>query len=200
MKHGKLTNIMSRQVILSLVTSLFLSACGSSDKENTVAVTEKNKSIVLSANGVGPINATSSFNMHQMTLAFSDFNVVEEVGYQSGLPYPVIRISEGVKTLLVINPDESQQNIFSIIIEDNLITNSLGHRLGTAYNEVYTYGQTEDCQLGSLDMAGKVLCYAPKVPNILYVFNGKASSAITAIPAADVLQGWALESIIWRPK
>jgi len=135
-----------------------------------------------------------------MTLAFSDYNVVEEVGYQFGSPYPVIRISKGIKTLLVINPDATQKNIFSIIIEDNLIKNSLGHRLGTPYNEVYPYGQTEDCQMGLQDMAGKVLCYAPKAPNILYVFNGKTNSVSSVIPPIDELQNWALESIIWRPK
>lgn len=190
----------SQLLISILLFPLILAACGSNEGNNKNPAKEEDKSIVLSPNGIGPINATSSFNMHQMTLAFSDYNVVEEVGYQSGSPYPVIRISEGVKTLLVINPDASQKNIFSIIIEDNLIKNSLGHHLGTPYNEVYAYGQTEDCQMGLQDMAGKVLCYAPKVPNILYVFNGKTSSVNSVVPPTDELQSWALESIIWRPK
>jgi hypothetical protein len=178
-----------------------LNGCGGDDdKKIKLVKAEENKTIVLSANGVGPINATTSFNMHQMTLAFSDYNVVEELNYQSGSPYPIIRISEGVKTIMTIIPDGSQQNIFSIIVEDNLITNSLGHRLGTNYSEVYTYGQNEECQAGANDMAGKVICYAPKTPNILYVFNGKADNKTGTVPAADVLQGWGLESIIWRPK
>lgn len=178
-----------------------LFSCGSDDpKDSTDILHKKDQTIVLSPNGVGPINATSSFNMHQMTLAFNNFNVVEEVGYEAGTPYPVIRVSEGVKTLLIINPDESQQNIFSVIIEDNLIKNSLGHHLGMPFNKIYAYGQTEDCQLGTQDMSGKVLCYAPKVPNILYVFNGKTNVTNNKIPPSDVLQGWALETIIWRPK
>ena len=198
LKQGRLSNLISCLTILGLIS--FLSACGGNDKTEETKQADKSTSIVLSANGVGPINADSSFNMHQMTLAFSDYNVIEEVNYQQGSPYPVIRVSEGVKTLMVINPDSSHKNIFSIIIEDSLIKNSLGHRLGTSYSEIYAYGQTEECQLGAQDMAGKVLCYAPKVPNILYVFNGKKSSNITKIPAADVLQSWALESIIWRPR
>jgi len=189
------------QLLISLFfIPLILGACGSTESNTLDPAREEDKSIVLSPNGIGPINVNSSFNMHQMTLAFSDYNVVEEVGYQSGSPYPVIRISKGIKTLLVINPDATQKNIFSIIIEDNLIKNSLGHRLGTPYNEVYPYGQTEDCQMGLQDMAGKVLCYAPKAPNILYVFNGKTNSVSSVIPPIDELQNWALESIIWRPK
>jgi len=187
--------------IISIFTLLTLSGCGGDDdKKMKMAKAEEDKTIVLSANGVGPINATTSFNMHQMTLAFSDYNVVEELNYHSGTPYPVIRISEGVKTMMTIIPDGSQKNIFSIIIEDNLVINSLGHHLGTNYSEIYTYGQKEECQAGADDMAGKVICYAPKSPNILYVFNGLPPGKIGGIPAADVLQGWGLEKIIWRPK
>jgi len=94
----------------------------------------------------------------------------------------------------------TRQRIFSVIVEDNLIKNGLGHPLGTLYNAIYTYGQDEKCQLGAEDMSGKVLCYAPQYPNILYVFNANTTEIVSAIPPADVLQGWALESIIWRPK
>ena len=199
LKHGWLNSNFSYK--FGILTVMFLlSACGSKDNSEQEAKDEKvDKSIVLSADGIGPISASTSFNMHQMTLAFSDYNVVEEMNFQSGSPYPVIRISDGVKTMLVINPDASQQNIFSVMVEDNLIKNSLGHHLGSTYSDVYSYGQSEECQPGSEDLAGKVLCYAPKTPNVLYVFAGKKQGK-TAMPPADVLQGWGLESIIWRPK
>ena len=143
-KHGTLLTNFSRNIsligIIGLFTLLSLSGCGGKDdKKMKMAKAEEDKTIVLSESGVGPINATTSFNMHQMTVAFSDFNVVEELNYHSGSPYPVIRISEGVKTIMTIIPDGSQKNIFSIIIEDNLIVNSLEHHLGTSYSEVYTY-------------------------------------------------------------
>jgi len=196
--NNKFTITPFLPMVLIIAISTLLSACGG--KEDKKAENQEDKSIILSENGIGPINATSSFNMHQVTLAFSDYNVIEEVNYQSGHPFPVIRVSEGVKSMMTIIPDASQQNIYSIIVEDNLIANSLGHHLGTSYSDVYAYGQNEECQLGSQDMAGKVLCYAPKTPNILYVFNDQKATTNTSIPPADVLQGWALESIIWRPK
>ena len=195
---------MRRSIPLALISlfvliSFALSACqGSDTKQLDSPVAKEDKSIILSENGVGPINGTSSFNMHQMTLAFNDFNVIEEVNFHQGSPYPVIRVSDGVKTLLIINPDASRQNIFSIIIEDNLVKNSLGHRLGTPYADIYTEGKKTECQLGAEDMSGKMICYAPEHANILYVFNGKSNNG--KAPTADVLQGWALESIIWRPK
>ena len=195
--HGKSVLLIAA---VSIILSITISACNS-DKSEEAETKQVENSIVLSVDGIGPINATTSFNMHQMTLAFSDYSVVEEVNYLQGKPFPAIRVSEGVKTIMNIIPDASHKNIYSVIIEDNVINNSLGHHLGTAYNEVYPYGQNEQCQIGSADMSGKVLCYAPKTPNILYVFNGKwENSSQGTMPPADILQGWALESIIWRPK
>ncbi|MEH6456805.1 MAG: DUF1131 family protein [Cocleimonas sp.] len=187
--------------IVSLLT-LVLSSCDS-DKNDVATKTEppQDTSIILSQDGIGPINATTSFNMHQMTVAFSEYSVVEEVKYNEGQSLPAIRISEGVNTIMNIIPDASQQGIYSVIIEDNIIKNSLGHPLGTLYNEIYSYGQNEQCQPGVQDLAGKMLCYAPKYPNILYVFNGVWQNVtVGKAPPADILQGWALESIIWRPK
>lgn len=185
-------------VLISLVLPLLLAACGGNDKnKKKIVVKEEDKSIVLSPSGVGPINATTTFNMHQMTIAFSDFSVIEEVNYHLGSPYPVIRISDGAKTLMVINPDHSHKSIFSILIEDNLIVNSLGHRLGTNYSDIYASKTKAECQLGSADNTGKMVCYAPNYANILYIFNGKGKS--DKAPSVGALNSWGLESIIWRP-
>ncbi len=191
-------NFILKALTISFVT-LALSACDNekSDSKKTSS-NELNKVIVMSADSIGTINADSVFNMHDVTVAFPEYSVVEELNYHLGSPYPIIRVSKGVKTLMTINPDKSQKKIYSVIIEDNLIKNDLGHPLGTDYSKIYTYGQNEECQLGTEDMAAKVVCYAPKTPNILYVFNGKGGG--NTMPKADVLQGWSLESIIWRPK
>ena len=195
LKSGRIKFVL----ISVLLLPFLLSSCGGNEKnKKEIAVKEEDKSIILSPSGVGPINATSSFNMHQMTVAFNDFSVIEEVNYHLGSPYPVIRVSDGAKTLMVINPDQSHKNIFSIIIEDNLIVNSLGHRLGSNYSDVYVKGMKGECQLGSADLSGKMICYAPNYANILYIFNGKGKS--DKAPTADVLKNWGLESIIWRPQ
>ncbi len=190
-----------KTLCFSVFLIAFLAGCDKEPEEKKAEQKPVTESIVLTEDGIGPINATTSFNMHQMTLAFSQYSVVEEVNYQDGKPFPAIRISEGVKTIMNIIPDAAHKNIFSVIVEDNVIQNNLGHHLGTPYNQIYTYGQTQPCQMGNADMTGKVLCYAPGAPNILYVFNGTRSGEDSnKMPAADILQGWGLESIIWRPK
>ena len=179
---------------------LGLTACSNDDNEKKKVTTEEKDTIVLSADGIGSLNASSSFNMHQVTLAFGKYNVVEELNYHTGTPYPVIRVADGVKTIMTIIPDSAQKNIYSVIVEDNIISNSLGHHLGTPYKTVYAE-KAEQCQAGSEDMSGKALCYAPKTPNIIYIFNGKSGSSVEGkLPSNEDLQDWVLESIIWRPK
>ncbi len=187
-------------IVLLLTTALLLTACSNDDDDKTKKVETASSDLVLSADGVGPLNAGTTFNMHQLTVAFSDYSVEEMVNFQSGAPYPVVRVSKGGNTILTINPDDSRQNIFSVVIEDNTVSNSLGHPLGSSYSDIYAYGQTEKCQPGSQEMAGKVLCYAPKAPNILYVFNGKWDGGDNKMPPKEILQDWILESIVWRPK
>ncbi len=198
LKQTKITRIFATALLLA--TALFVTACSNDDDDKTAKVEAANADIVLSADGVGPLNASTTFNMHQMTVAFSDYSVEEMINFQSGAPYPVVRVSKGGNTILTINPDDSRQNIYSVIIEDNTVNNSLGHPLGSSYSDIYAYGQTEKCQPGSQDMAGKVLCYAPKAPNILYVFNGKWNGPDNKMPPKEILQDWVLESIVWRPK
>ena len=197
-KRTRITHTLAMTFMLT--TALFLTACSNDDDDKTKKVEAASSDLVLSADGVGPLNAGTTFNMHQMTVAFSDYSVEEMVNFQSGAPYPVVRVSKGGNTILTINPDDSRQNIFSVIVEDNTVSNSLGHSLGTSYSNIYAYGQTEKCQPGSQDMAGKVLCYAPKAPNILYVFNGKWDGGDNKMPPKEILQDWILESIVWRPK
>ena len=186
--------------VLSFLLVFGLSACSENNDDKKEVSTKQESKIMLSADGIGTLNADSSFNMHQVTLAFGQYNVVEELNYHTGTPYPVIRVADGVKNLMTIIPDASQQNIYSVIVEDNLITNSLGHHLGTPYKTVYAE-KIEQCQAGTEDMLGKALCYAPKTPNIIYVFHGKSGNTIDGkLPSTEDLQEWSLESIIWRPK
>ena len=55
------------------------------------------------------------------------------------------------------------------------------------------------CAAASEELTGKVLCYAPRVGNILYLFSGKWSGPTNAIPPQEVLGDWKIEAIIWKP-
>ena len=194
------------KAILLCLSFILLGACSNdSDDANgqskPVAVSNNSSSeaIVLSTNGIGPINNNTSFNIHDITQLFNELNVSQQTSFQEGDSYPVIRVAKGAKTLMTINPTADLNGIYSVVVEDNLIQNHLGHRLSTKFSNIYNYGQVEKCQAGQEELSGKTICYAPKARNILYIFKGRWSGPNNEIPPEDVLASWTLNSIIWKP-
>lgn len=174
-------------------------SCNSNDQSEARSPEADDNRIMLSVDGVGPINTSTPFNMHQVTIAFQDYSVTEYTQFTKDNSSLVIRVSENGKPLLLINPDSSHEKIFSIFIQSNKIGNSLGHEIGSIYNTIYTYEETEPCIAGTEEFTGKVLCLAPKTRNILYVFSGIWDGPKNEAPPTAILAEWKLVSIIWKP-
>lgn len=181
------------------ITSPSVSAQTSSDQ--TLTTNANNSShLIVSDQGIGPINSKTPFNIRDIGLVFPDYSIVEQLTFQEGESYPIISISKGAKTLMTLNPTMDLKSIYSVIIEDNLITNSLNHRLGTIFGDIYTKNQDDlKCQAGVEEMSGKVLCIPPNSSNLLYLFMGKWDGPDAEVPPSNILSGWTLESIIWKP-
>lgn len=186
--------------VLSMMVVSCLSACGGDQDTSTADAGQETPLFTLSADGVGPLNSDTPFNLVQVGSAFQDYNVAQETHMEEGGKYPVITVKQHVRDLLSINSDYKQEHIFSIIVHDNLVGNELGHRLGDKFNEIYTYGKTEECAPGLEEWSGKVMCYAPKTTNILYLFENEAYTGPDGeVPAPDVMADWQLASIVWKP-
>lgn len=182
---------------LVLCMMVGLSACGDgSSTDSQVAI----KPIeMLSLDGVGPINAQTPFNLHDLTVAFPNLSVEQRQMFAEGQEYPVIEVSKDAKPLLVLNPDAKHDKIYSVLVKSNLIGNKLGHSIGMTFADIYAYGQTEECAPGAEELSGKVLCYAPKTGNILYLFSGVWNGPGGQVPPKDVLANWTLEGMVWKP-
>ncbi|PWQ99803.1 DUF1131 family protein [Leucothrix pacifica] len=200
----KLQRWLGAAIIVSL-----LSGCGDeitsssanaqTNNDNATSTTNKNR-LTISNKGVGPINSTTRFNIHDITVAFPNYSVVQQLIFQEGESYPVISVSKGAKRLMTLNPTTDLNSIYSVVVEDNLISNSLNHRLGTIFSDIFTdITNNYTCQAGVEEMSGKVLCLPPQASNMLYLFTGKWSGPDGKTPPPDILRGWALESIIWKP-
>lgn len=189
----------------ALLTILMLSGCGEeiTTVKDTNLIREANASeknrLLVSTEGVGPINRSTPFNISTITRAFPNYNVVEQLNFQEGESYPEISVSKGPKRLLTINPGLDLKSIYSIVVEDNLIENALMHRLGTMFTDIYTGNIAYNCQPGTEEMSGKVLCMTPKASNMLYLFVGQWDGADNKMPPSTILYNWALEAIIWKP-
>jgi len=188
-----------------LLATLILSGCSEeiTTAQDSNIIKEANAGdsnrLSVSSKGVGPINASTPFNIHKITMAFPDYSVVEQLNFQEGESYPEISVSKGTKRLMSINPTLDLKSIYSIVIEDNLVHNALKHRLGTLFTDTYTGTMAYNCQPGVENMSGKVLCMPPSGSNMLYLFAGKWDGPDNKLPPSNVLYNWALDAIIWKP-
>jgi hypothetical protein len=184
---------------------VLISACSNENETNNPQqITQTldaipSDTILLSAKNIGPINAQTPFNIHHFTISFQGFNVSQQTSFQEGEAYPVIRIAQGAKNLMTVNPTADQTGIYSVVIEDNLVRNQLGHRLSTQFSHIYTDDNVEKCLAGREELSGKTICYAPNARNVLYIFSGRWNGPDGEIPPQDVLSTWTLDSIIWKP-
>ena len=186
---------------LAIVALLASSLTACSSREDVQASTVENVPaplFMLSADGVGPLNAETPFNLVRIGDAFQEFNVIQETPVNGDDSGPVITVNQQVKPLLTINPDFPQKHIFSVIVHDNLVGNKLGHVIGAKFSEVYTPETLEQCAPGVDDWAGKVMCYAPKNTNILYLFSGTEPKVTDKTPTPAEMKDWVLAEMVWK--
>lgn len=186
---------------LAIVALLASSLTACSSREDVQASTVENVPtplFMLSADGVGPLNAETPFNLVRIGDAFQEFNVIQETPINGHESSPVITVNQQVRPLLTINPDFQQKNIFSVIVHDNLVGNKLGHTIGAKFSEVYTPETLEQCAPGVDDWAGKVMCYAPKNTNILYLFSGAEPKVTDQAPTPAEMKDWVLAEMVWK--
>jgi hypothetical protein len=194
---GMRTLFKHTSVWLLVPVAFALSACN--EQKSSTTPVKYAPIATLSANGIGPINSTTPFNLHELTQVFQGYNVAQHINFADGNQYPVIEVSQGIKRLITINPDLKQDKVFSVMVQDNLIQNGLGHPIGTKFSDVYAKPDLENCAPGMEDMEGKVLCYAPQANNVLYLFTGIWNGPNNSLPPLTVLKDWQLASIIWKP-
>ncbi|MEZ5536370.1 MAG: DUF1131 family protein [Thiolinea sp.] len=187
-------------ILLNMLVISFVAACGTEQDNGGQEAEREEPLFMLSADGVGPLNAETPFNLVQIGDAFQNYNVAQETHLEEGGQYPMITVRQHIRLLLSINPDYQQQGIFSVIVHDNLVGNELGHRLGDRFNEIYAYGKTEECAPGLEEWAGRVMCYAPQTKNILYLFKNEAGQGKDGdVPDPDAMADWELAAIVWKP-
>lgn len=184
---------------LGMASTSLLVGCLGGDKQSYADVNQEQVLHMLSVDGVGPINANTPFNLKMLNEAFQGLNVTQETRFAEGDPYQMITVRQRAKLLLSINADHDQTGIFSVVVEDNAIGNRLGHRIGTKFVDIYTFGQMQECAPGAEEWSGKVLCYAPDTGNILYLFEGAWDGPDGKLPPMDVLADWTMAAMVWKP-
>ena len=90
-------NLCAITQLLPIIASVTLAAC-QDDAPQAPPIAVKPLEM-LSIGGVGPLNAQTSFNLHDITAVFPNLNVTQQTNFTEGQPYPSITVSKDWKLL-----------------------------------------------------------------------------------------------------
>ncbi len=131
-----------------------------------------NGAITLSEAGVGPINGKTPFSQQSVQKLLPNLKVSRGISTTEGEDFPILKVSDKNGLLFTINPDSDGKRIYSIVFEKDRVANSLGHRTGQTYKEVYG-GRSAECIPGEEERSGTVFCLDPDSKHIGYQFATK---------------------------
>lgn len=153
--------------------------------------------LALSAKGIGDLVADTPFNREAVAAALPELEVYLEEEFSEGDAYPVLVASSNGERVLTVTADATGKRIYSVLISSKLISNTLGHPIGTRLDAIYK--GPPDCVPLSEEYAGQVSCAAPGKATIRYLFSGQWAGADDELPPWDALRTFTLTQMAWLP-
>ena len=160
---------------------------------------EQRSILSISEKGLAGIDSKTKFSTDKIQELFPKFDIVEDVSSTEGEEFPIFRIKRDSQDILVINPTNDHQYIFSIQIKSKNVVNKLGPNLGFSYYQIYSDQMNKNCFPGIEELSGKVICSAPRSKRLMYIFSGTWSGPDGVLPPIETLQSWKLVEIVWKP-
>ena len=149
---------------------------------------EQRSILSISEKGLAGIDSKTKFSKDNIQELFPNFDIVEDVSSTEGEEFPIFRIKRDGQDILVINPTNDHQYIFSIQIKSKNVANELGPKLGSSYYQIYSDQTNKNCFPGVEELSGKVICSALRSKRLMYIFSGPWSGPDGVLPPIETLQ------------
>ncbi len=148
------------KIIVLLLSSIFIAA-------NTINDTQASE-LSVSDKGLGLISATTKFDQKEIQGLLTGYVVKSDTGSTEGEEFPVFVVMDHKSVLATINPTEDEKKIFSIRVTSNKVSNALGPKIGTKFDNIYGSTVPKSCSAGMEELSGTVICQDPKRAHPLY--------------------------------
>jgi len=153
-------------------------------------------SVVITASGVGPLNAGTPFKISAIAKLFPGLKVAAGVDMTEGMEFPTIEVIDSRGVLLEIVPVPNQSVIYSVMTKRKEVLHRGRGQIGSSYPEIFGAKLSKACSPGSEEMSDKLICQAPESDSIHLVFGGLDSTS----PSPAELKNMRIMEIYWTPK
>lgn len=159
----------------------------------------KDHDISVSDAGVGPITTDTPFDLEILRDKFPAYSINKTMISTEGEEFIRYDVADEIGLLFSINPDRTG-GIFSVVIENDRITDSAGIRIGARFADIYPAALHATCYPGMEEYSGTLSCHALGADQVLYVFTGQWDGPDDHRPPNDILRTWTVDKIVWRSR
>lgn len=153
--------------------------------------------VTVTAAGVGKVTAETVFTKEGLSAALPGFLVSDLATGAEGAPVKAFEAKRGGRPALRIF-EGAPGKVGRVLVISAGIPGPGNVYVGASLFNAYGDDGAPSCQPGTEEASGKVLCPAPGVPAVTYVFAGAWSGPDGTLPPGDVLAKWTVEAILWK--
>lgn len=157
--------------------------------------------LTLKAQGdsLGPLAVTTPFDAGTLSGLFPGATVTERVGMSEGEAFPVYRVARNGDPVLDVRSRDGR-TIQSVEVFAGAVGGPLTALLGRRFDRIFGGAEPPTCTAGMEEEAGRVLCAAPLSSKVTLVFAGSWEGPDGFAPPLEVVAGWTVERVLWRPR
>lgn len=184
--------------VAALGLSLLLTGCSALSEVSWSSALPWNwfgDGLTVSDNGVGRLGATTALQASAVTEALKgDYTLRSGMRMDNGQVVPFFEALKENNVMLVISGQSGHVNRINIK-DPNLVTTT-GVKIGTPFSALFSraFGA---CESLNDDERNAVICQAPQLPHIHYVFSGNWQGPEGLMPPDDTLKDWKVSRIVW---
>jgi hypothetical protein len=155
--------------------------------------------IVVSEEGVGPLNAKTESSVRHIAALFPGYNVVAATDMSEGDEFPTVEVREGRTVLLEILPEKDNRGIRNILIRSSQVKVRTGGQVGSRYSEIFGNKVSDLCTFGAEEHESNVFCDAGVKSRISFGFEPVGSGPNGGLPSIDQIKSARVILISWNP-
>ena len=157
---------------------------------------------LITGNGVGPFNIATPFNRASITAGLPEAQVqaIDGIFESQEDPVTLFRAEQPDGSYYMFYPGRAGR-LGQIISNDPNAHTARGTKVGDNFLDAYADVTTPPCQAAAASgaLAGKVLCQAPFMQHVTFIFSGEGGPVEpNEKPERDVLKNWDIEAFLWR--
>ncbi len=153
--------------------------------------------VIVSDQGVAGVTAETPYSAEAISKALGGWPVKKATAHSDGVPLPVLEATHDGKRALWVMESKEKGRIGRIFIFDLRAATQAGAMLGTTWADTYAKASEPGCAAGVGADAGTVVCHAPQLRHVTFIFKGPSSAQANTVPPPEVLGSWPMVTMIW---